>query len=107
MHQYRLGADLLERSSAEKELGVLVGNRLAVSQQCTLVAKAASGILSCLPKSLAGRSRDPPPLLCPAEAASGVRCPTLGSSAQERQGTSGEGAAEGHKDGEGRGASPL
>jgi len=37
MHQYRLGADLLERNSAEN-LGVLVGNRLTMSQQCALVA---------------------------------------------------------------------
>ncbi len=58
MHRYRSGADLLERSSAEKELGVLVDNRLAMSQQCTLVAMKASGILGCLPKSLASRSRE-------------------------------------------------
>ena len=32
MHQYRLGDDLLEISSAEKELGVLMDNRLAMSQ---------------------------------------------------------------------------
>ena len=33
MYQYRLGADLLEKSFAEKELGVLVDDRLAMSQQ--------------------------------------------------------------------------
>lgn len=32
-HQYRLGADLLERNSAEKDLGVLVDSRLAMNQQ--------------------------------------------------------------------------
>jgi len=31
MHQYSLGYDLLERSSEEKDLGVLVDNGLAVS----------------------------------------------------------------------------
>ena len=44
VHQYRLGDDLLERSTAEKDLDALVDNRLAMSQQCALVAKA-SGIL--------------------------------------------------------------
>ena len=58
MHQYRLGADLLERKSVEKDLGVLVGNRLAVSQQCALVAKKAGGVLGCTKKSVASRSRE-------------------------------------------------
>ena len=39
MHQYRLGTDLLERSSSEKDLGVLVDNRWAVSLQCAFVAR--------------------------------------------------------------------
>ena len=50
MHQYRLGDDLLERSSAERHLVILVDSRLAMSQQCALVAKKASGILGCIKK---------------------------------------------------------
>jgi len=45
MHQYRFGAELLESSSAERDLGVLVEDMLTMSQQYALVAKKASGIL--------------------------------------------------------------
>ena len=58
MHQYRLGADLLESSSVERDLGVLVDNRMTMSQQCALVAKKANGILGCIKKSVASRSKE-------------------------------------------------
>ncbi|KAJ7414299.1 hypothetical protein WISP_84907 [Willisornis vidua] len=56
--QYRLGADLLESSSAEEDLAVLVDGKHYLSQQCVLVASRANGILRCIRKSVASRSRE-------------------------------------------------
>ena len=53
MHQHSLGDNLLE-----KNLGVLVNNRLAMSQQCALVAKKASSTLGCIKKRVASRLRE-------------------------------------------------
>jgi len=58
MHQYRLRVDLLESSSVERNLGVLVDDRLTMSQQCALIAKKASGILGCIKKSVVSRSKE-------------------------------------------------
>ena len=56
-YQYRMGHDLLERSSVEKDVRVLMDDRLGMSRQCALMAKKASGILGCIKRSVASRSR--------------------------------------------------
>jgi len=101
MHLYRLGDDLLE-----KDINVLVNNRLAMSQQCALVAKNASGIAGNIQKSVARRSRDVILLLCSGEATMRILCPVLDSPVQNRQGSP-RSPAEGHKDDKGPGASPI
>lgn len=42
MHQYRLGGYLLEMSSVEMNLGVLVDGKMTVSKQLALVSKKAN-----------------------------------------------------------------
>lgn len=85
---------VLELSFTDKDLEDLVNFKMTMSQQCTLMAETANGILGCI------RSGAIVPLLLSAgKAASGVMCPVLNFLVEERCRHTGESPARGHRDG--------
>ncbi|KAJ7418019.1 rna-directed dna polymerase from mobile element jockey-like [Willisornis vidua] len=97
-YRSRLGDEGIQSSPAEKDMGVLLDERLDMIWQCALTAQKAKCVLGYIQSSLASRSGgNSAPLLRSGESPPGVLNPALGFPAEEGRGPLGVGPEEATK----------
>lgn len=52
-HKYRLGKEVIERKSEEKNLGVLANGKINMTWQCAFAVQKDNCILGCIKRNLA------------------------------------------------------
>ncbi|GAB0189934.1 hypothetical protein GRJ2_001458700 [Grus japonensis] len=98
-HNYRLGEEWIESSPKEKDLGVLIDEKLNMSWQCCACSPESQPCPGLHQKKCGQQVEggDPAPLLGSGETPPGVMHPALGAPVQERHGAVGASPEEGTK----------
>ncbi|GAB0189937.1 mitochondrial enolase superfamily member 1 [Grus japonensis] len=98
-HNYRLGEEWIESSPKEKDLGVLIDEKLNMSWQCCACSPESQPCPGLHQKKCGQQVEggDPAPLLGSGETPPGVLRPALGAPVQERHGAVGASPEEGHE----------
>ncbi|GAB0189970.1 hypothetical protein GRJ2_001462300 [Grus japonensis] len=98
-HDYRLGKEWIESSPEEKDLGILIDEKLNMSRQCCACSPESQPCPALHQKRCDQQVEggDPAPLLYSCETPPGVLHPPLGAPVEERHGAVGGSPEEGHE----------